>query len=227
MKQIIWKTLFLSMIITSCSGIKESQFSKQLVKSNCNQLNAYSYTKEEIPSPLHELELDTILTNQFTFKSLNIANAIGLIDYLSAYLEIHEDIEEEPSIEKRLAIIELSNKINQRINFASLEISSVTSEIDCEEERADQLAAYMSNKEKDIETRLTVGAIVVGAVGAVSSGILLYKGNKSNAPDIIGIGGGLLEATLGLLILSNNKKAEFHHQRNALKEIWEGKDTSV
>lgn len=227
MKNIIWRTLFLGILLSSCSGVKTAQFNSQLIDSNCNQQNAYSYSKDELPQPLYEIELDSALVKQFSFKSLNIANAIGVLEYLEKYVKIHADISQNPSIEQRIEIIELSNKINQRINLSSLEISAVVSEIDCEEERADQLAAYMKGKEKDAETKLTVGAIVVGAVGAISSGILLSNGDKTNTPEFIGIGTGLIEATLGILILTNNKKAEFHHTRNVLKDIWEGRETSI
>ena|SRR5690554_1158223 len=227
MKKISWKVVLLSILLSSCSGIKNAEISNQLIDSNCNQQNAYSYASEELPKPLYEIDLDTSLYNQFSFKSLNIANAIGVLDYLREYVKIHTTIDDNPSIEQRLDIIELSNKINQRINLSSLEISAVVSEIDCEEERADQLAAYMKGKEKDTETKLTVSAIVVGAIGAISSGTLLINGDKSNTPDFIGIGTGLIEATLGILILTNNKKEEFHHSRNVLKDIWEGRETSI
>lgn len=222
-----YSLLLLTLFLVSCSTVRETQLGSQLTESNCNQQNIYSYSADELPVPLYELEIDSALQTHFNFNSLNVAHAIGILDDLEAYVSLHEHLQKNPSIENRLELIELSQRINQAINLSSLEISAVASEIDCEEERADQISAYMKGKEKDTETRLTVGAIVVGAAGAIITGALLINGEEGNMPDFIGIGAGLAEATLGLMILTNNKKVEFYHPRNALREIWEGRLTST
>jgi len=159
-------------------------------------------------------------------SSLHVANALGLLDLLTDYIHLSNDYREKPSIEHRMEIIELSQKIHSRVNQASLEIAAVASEMDCEEERADQIASYLKEQEDEAETRLTVGALVVGALGAIVSGVLLANGNESNAPDFVGIGAGLAEVTLGVMILTNKKTVLFYHPRNALKDIWTAPETS-
>lgn len=225
--QIFFKVLLLTMMLTSCAGVKNTRINKQLAESNCNQQNVYLYSKDDLPLPIYTLEIDTTLLARFSFKSLNVANAVGALNYLSDYVSLQKTYDKIPSLEHRIALIELSNKINQRINISSLEISAVSSEIDCEEERTDQIAAYLKEKEDNAETKLTVGAIVIGAAGAITAGILLANGNSGNTPEYIGIGAGLAEATLGLSILLNKRKVEFQHPRNALKQIWEGRKTST
>lgn len=222
----IWTITILTFVLTSCAGLKNAQLTSQLDKSNCNQQVTRTYTKNDLPKPIHILEIDTILINRFSFQSLNAANAIGLLDLLTEYVKLKKTLNNNPTIEKRIAIVELSQRINQRINISSLEISAVASEMDCEEERADQIATYLKGKEDDAETKLTVGAIVVGAAGAITAGILLANGDAGNTPEFIGIGAGLTEATLGVLILLNKRKVNFYHPRNALKDIWEGNETS-
>jgi len=219
--------LLISAILTSCAGVKNTRLKKQLAESNCNQQNVYSYTRNDLPQPIYKIEPDTALSARFSFKSLNIANAIGILDLLEEYVNIRKDFNENPSPEKRLDLIEYAQKINQRINISSLEISAVASEMDCEEERADQIATYLKGKEDDAETKFTVGAIVVGAAGAITAGVLFANGDDSNVPELIGIGTGLTEGTLGMMILLNKRKAEFYHPRNALREIWEAHDTST
>jgi len=216
----------LTLLLTSCSGLKQALLSSHLDKSNCNQQMVYSYTKDNLPRPIHSLYIDTVLSNKFSFQSLNTANAIGLLDLLNAYVNLKKSFDDRPTLEQRILMVELSLKINRRINIAALEISAVASEMDCEEERADQIATYLKRKEDNAETKLTVGAIVVGAVGAITAGILLSNGNAGNAPEFIGIGTGLTEATLGIMILSNKRKITFHHPRNALKDIWYAPETS-
>ncbi len=223
----IWTITILTLVLTSCAGLNNAQLASQLDKSNCNQQVTRTYSKDDLPKPIHTLDIDTVLINRFSFQSLNVANAIGLLDLLTEYVKLKKTFNNSPTIEKRIEIVELSQRINQRINISSLEISAVASEMDCEEERADQIATYLKGKENDAETKMTVGAIVVGAAGAITAGILLANGGAGNAPEFIGIGAGLTEATLGILILMNKRKVSFYHPRNALKDIWTAPETST
>lgn len=223
----IWTATILVLTLASCVGSKSTQQTSQLGKSNCNQQAIRLYTKDDLPKPIHQLHLDSVLINRFSFQSLNVANAIGLLDHLTEFVKLKKEYKSNPAIDRRLEIIELLQKINQRINISSLEISAVASEMDCEEERADQIATYLKGKEDNAETKLTVGAIVVGAVGAITAGILLASGEAGNTPEFIGIAAGLAEATLGVLILLNKRKVSFYHPRNALKDIWTAPETST
>ncbi len=216
--------LLLSLV--SCVSLKNSKVGSEMERSNCNQTNAYTYTKEQLPVAIHELPGDTLLNSYFSFNSINIAHATGILEPLSIYVEKKKRILGNPSIEERLDLLELSQKIHERINFASLEISAVASEIDCEEERVDQLASYLKDLEDKTESRLTVTAIVIGAAGAVSAGVLLLSANTGNAPDILGLSTGVAEATLGLLALTNKHSVKLYHTRNFLKDMWEGKAIS-
>lgn len=218
--------LILLFILSSCSIVKNTKVSNQNKKNYCNQHRQQSYSFEELPLPIYTLKLDTALTSRFSFQSLNAANAIGVLDLLKRYIELQAEFQKQHSTELRLDLIELSQKIHQKINQSSIEISAVAGEIDCEEERADQVANFLKNIEDDIETKLTVGAIVVGATGALVTGILLANGYVGSLGEQIGILAGITEGVLGLSILLTKKKIFFQHHRNPLKDIWEGRKTS-
>lgn len=213
--------LFTTCYLSSCIGTRPTTFQAHLIASNCNQEGSYS--TQEIPKPIHELDIDTALLARFSFRSLNVANAIGIVDELTQLVHNQKAYKQSPSLEKKMELLELSQKINQQINVSSLEVSAVASEIDCEEERTDQIANYLASKENNTETRLTVGAITIGATGAIATGAMLNNGNTG---DYIGVATGIAEAAFGLLILINKRKIDFYHPRNVLREVWEGKDTS-
>jgi hypothetical protein len=222
----LWVLVVVSCVAASCTTIKNSGLQSQIDKSNCNQQNTYQYTKDELPKPLYQIELDTILTNRFSKNSLNIAHAIGALDLITHYAHKSMEKSNRSAIEYRMELIELNQQINHRIDLASLEISALSSELDCEEERANQIASFMKEKEGKIESFLNVSAIVIGAAGAVVTGILFAEADGSNAADVIGIGTGLAEAVLGVLMLTVKTKIYFHHERNSLREVWFKTETS-
>lgn len=134
--------------ISSCATVKSSRLQVQIDKSNCNQENNYNYTRQDIPKPIYELHLDSALTSRFSLKDINIANAIGVMNLLSGYIGKLREVRENHSLRDQMDLIELRQEINHRIDLASLEISAVTAELDCEEERIDQIASYLKDKEK-------------------------------------------------------------------------------
>lgn len=195
-----------------------------LLKSNCNQQGVYQYDSIGLPQAIHLLELDSSLLENFTFKSLNVANAIGILPLLEEYGKQKKIYQQEKTIQNQVNLIEMTQLLSQKINSASLEISAVSSEMDCEEERTSQIANYLKNQESDRETKLTVGSIVFGASGAILSGIYSEQQALGN---IIGISTGIVEAGFGVLILLNTRKTEFMHPRNALRDVWEGYQVST
>lgn len=207
----------------SCANGTYSTQLKYVKESNCNQQNFYTYKVEDVPQPIHELDSDSALLASFSFESLNIANAIGMLGMIEDLARYVKQVREDPTRENELEILKLSQDIQHRIHISSLEISAAASELDCEEERIEQIANYLKNREDKIDARLTGAAIVVGAAGAITAGLLLNSGRASDGVvEGVGIASGIVEATLGFLMLTSKKKIEFHHPRNALKELWEG-----
>ena len=223
-----YSILILSLFV-SCAGSKNGLIQQYQLAGNCNEQGETDFSDYPLPQPIHEIELDSTLLANFSPESLNIANAIGLLGLLQKYIGAVDKLNTEPSIENRFERLEALQEIYQRINISSLELSAVASEMDCEEERLEQIADFLNSKEKDRETRLTVGAITIGALAAIGAGVLVVTGEGRRNDDnieFVGIGAGIIEATLGLMILTNKKKVDYYHPRNALREIWEGQKNS-
>jgi hypothetical protein len=225
--QLIQAAFLLGIMFSSCTSVKNSALSNQLNSSNCNQQNVYAYTRSELPYPIHELSIDTAITELFTPRVLNTVNATGLLDIVKDYTNGVKTLRQNNSLENRIRVLELSQKIDRKINIADLEISAIASEIDCEKERSGQLASYLKAKEDNAASNLTVAAIVVGATGAIAAGVLLAKESETKTAEIVGIGTGITEATLGMMILLNTRKVEFYHKRNVLSDIWYGPEVST
>lgn len=164
------------------------------------------------------------LSAYFSPSSLQVAHIIGTSHLLHQYAKGLQQEQQMPSLENRLRLLECRQRISYQLNVASLEILSVVSKLDCEEERAAQVAEYIKHKESIREKKLTVGAIVVTAASAILTGVLI---NKEKAADRIGIAGGLIGAGLGVAVFTGNKKVLFSHANNPLGDIWYGPASST
>ena len=93
-------------------------------------------------------------------------------------------------------------------------MNSVTAELDCEEERIDQIASTLSDINDKNVTRLTVASILVGAASAVAGAYIADDGwNKG-----VAVGSGILGAGLSFLTLNpKGKKIILQHPRNLLR----------
>jgi len=208
---------------SSCATIKDASIRQQLTSSKCYQANEYHYTEKDLPISLSKSGLETSpLSKKISQNSLYIANIIGIIPYLKEYNDIKSS-NKQLTLEERVHLLEIEQVMDQKINNASLIVSAVSSELDCEEERTSQIANYIKDKEDDLESKLTIGAIVLGATGAILTGGVIKDETASN---VVGISTGVGEAMLGLTMLFNKRKVDFDHQRNILTDIWLGPTTS-
>ena len=209
-------------ILFSCSAIRKAQHIN-MDNTSCLPIKAPVSIGLSTIKPIHELNIDTALSSRFSFTSLNVANSIGILEMLGQYVALNEKVKQSASFENRLALLELSHNISKRISQASLEVSSVTSEIDCEEEKIAQIADYLSKKEQDKETKLTVVAIVVSAADAILSTLPKSVFNF----EYMGLVSGITGTTIAILILKNQQKVVLKHNRNMLHEIWVGNEQST
>ncbi len=213
-------------LFTACVSKKNTALLTQINKSNCNQENTNHYTKNDIPKPIYELAVDTQLSRYFTPKDINVAHAIGALNLLSEYLNTLNAVKQNKTVQGQLDVIQLRQKINNRIDLTSLEISAVTAELDCEEERINQIASFLKEKEMQAETKLTVGSIILGSLSAIATAVLVGTHDEGVTGDVIGISVGVADALIGVLILTNHRKIELKHSRNVLREIWLATETS-
>jgi len=74
-------------------------------------------------------------------------------------------------------------------------------------------------------TRLTVFSLVVAGLGAIFSGALSLEA-QGVAADAVTIGSGAAEIALGSAALFGEARHELRHERNILREVWEGPEQS-
>ncbi|EON76869.1 hypothetical protein ADIS_2740 [Lunatimonas lonarensis] len=115
----------------------------------------------------------------------------------------------------------LKSKVMGSVLKMNLELHSLMSAIDCEEEKSEQVASFVERELRKKERNLTVAAIVTGALVGVGTGIMLAANNSGNdLPEYLGIAGGLTEVFLGLSILRLDRKVMIQHTKNILRDVY-------
>ena len=80
-----------------------------------------------------------------------------------------------------MAFLELQQSLTDRLLLTLFEVSSVTAELVCERDRADQVADRMDEIDASLVKRLTLASIVIGGVAAVVAARWLRRGKGSFA----------------------------------------------
>ena len=207
------------MLLTSCISRKNQTIKQNILTlkdSYCKAPFKYNYGNK-LPSYNSDsiINANKELRDKFSDQSILILNALDNLD------EVHEimELKKDTSLESQVKVLQLKSKINSKITIALTELDAVAAEFDCEGERVAQIGNYVDNLNDSRNNKLILLSIVTGAAASVAGGIV--KDNSwSNAIDI---GGGVLGAGFGLATLNpKGKKVEFIHQRNLLRDVWNG-----
>ncbi|MCF2221377.1 hypothetical protein H9Q08_18990 [Chryseobacterium sp. PS-8] len=218
MKKIIYFAAF-CMLLTSCVSRKNQAIKQNILTlkdSYCKAPFKYNYGNK-LPSYNSDsiIQVNKELRDKFSDQSILILNALDNLDEVHKIMELKKDT----SLESQVKVLQLKSKINSKITIALTELDAVAAEFDCEGERVAQIGNYVDNLNDSRNNKLILLSIVTGAAASVAGGIV--KDNSwSNAIDI---GGGVLGAGFGLATLNpKGKKVEFIHQRNLLRDVWNG-----
>ncbi|WP_247235617.1 hypothetical protein [Telluribacter sp. SYSU D00476] len=212
---------FCIVFVVSCSSPRH--LLRSSVESRyCEPSLIYTYHSQYLPKGEIEsmLSKDSSLTNRFSKHDLLVANAIGVLPLLQDLIRLQQQKGRDSRLEQAV----LHRKINSRLLLASTEISSIVAELDCEGERASQLAFYLDQRDQQRIRNLTVISIVAGAATAVVAAFMA----NSNVENAISIGGGIVSAGLGTAAaFTSNQTVPFAHKRNLLSDIWGGSEEST
>lgn len=220
---IIFYATIITLVASSCKTTELKDVYATLERSVCQQSPDHQYDSIDLPQPFFEKNIPPVLSSFFSAKSLRIMRAIQVESNVESYIMSLQDTSSD--YESQIDLLIKMEVIQSKIHQASLEVSATAAEIDCEEERAEQIAGYLLNKQSSRVTKLTVAAISIGAIGALSSVVFLSAGNEF-AAEWIGISTALSEVVLAGFIFFQKTNVMFNHPRNHLEEIWKGNTTS-
>lgn len=201
--------------VCSCSLIKTNLKVSQL--NYCAPTNTYIYDSTYIPiddiTPL--LIKDKKLLKKYSYQDLLLANASGSLFLLQDLVHLQENkSEDEDSLVYALV---KRQQIFNKLLLASTELASIAAELDCESERAKQLADYLDQINDSRIQRLTIVSVITGAITAIITSV----SNNRSTQVSVGVNGSIVSAIFGgLAVFSSKKNIILKHDRNLLSEIW-------
>ena len=211
----------LLLALAGCVGTRSASH-LQVPVGYCDPPLPYRYDPAFAPRPDFEAALTPALLARYPRRNLLTANAVGILPQLQELLALEAQNRQQPGLATEVAVLRQRQRILAQLTLVSTTIASVAAELDCEGERADQVAGYLNEQDSHRTQRLNVLSISIGAASGIGTTVI------ANMPGqyAFGIGGGLLAAGLGLLTLHGGSTAEFTHPRNLLAEVWAEKPTT-
>src|SRR5690349_2586991 len=130
----------------------------------------------------------------FSPHARKIARIIGIEGLLARLVALEED--RARGADRHVAILEVRQRISDRLLLVMLDIASASAEVNCKKERTDQLGDQLEEERIKRIEQLTIFAILGGALVGILSGGLSLAGEETAAA-AGAITGGVLETVFG------------------------------
>ena len=132
-------SLVLLLALAACAGTRPAA-RLQVTAGYCDPPLPYRYNPIFLPKPDFEAALTPALLARYPRRNLLTANAAGILPQLEVLLALEETARQQPGPATELAVLRQRQRIAAQVALVSSTVSSVAAELDCEGERADQVA---------------------------------------------------------------------------------------
>ena len=163
--------------------------------------------------------------NRLSHRSEGISQVMGVASLVQQIDRLQT--EDAQGIEgARERWVEARQQLSNRVLLTMLEVSSVTAEADCEQTRAQHIATALSTDLVNRVQRQTLYAILGDAMIGILGGALSL-GGSTTAAAAADVFGGVVTTSFGLSAALADSQATFQHERNLLRDIWDGPKESA
>src|SRR5688572_10241565 len=150
----------------------------------------------------------------YSSTAIHIADVTELLPLLNRMAKL------EMAQAGQVDVEHVRRKLITRLQLATLEVSSLVAEIECEVQRADEV----QDRLKDIQTsrmtfQTTLGIIFGGLANVLSGGIGMAT-RAGDAGNIASFSGGALEILFGTSANFTKVRQDFSHPHNHLAPVW-------
>mgnify|MGYP000716510753 CR=1 FL=1 len=208
----------LTITLASCTRKVNSNASKE--EGHCQTIDHSIFEELHVPTKNIFTIVDSSLLKHYPYKTLLLANATGILPYLTQYQQVKYNIKKDTSTKSEYW--EIRGQIEMKLLQTMSLIQSISSELDCEAERSNLAADYLEDKENKRAKVLTVLSITTAAAVSIISAII----KNIEISDGVEITGGVTSAFFGILTLKRMYQIKYQQKRNLLADIWYAPDSS-
>ena len=213
---LFYASIIFGFIFSACGSSKIVSSSKlKLMNDFCTPAAPYNYDTSfflywDTDSLLRN---ETLLSSILSEQDILMANATGTLSFIRNMLGSSMD----STVRGQLVYFRVNEQIQRSLLLFRTEIDAISAELDCEERRLKQFSSYLENINDKRNKKLTVGAILAGAVSTIAPVIV----TKKTPQNTIIISSGIISAGFGVLTLNpHGKKLKLVQFRNLLEDIW-------
>lgn len=173
------------------------------------------------PQPAAERADRSVAVQLYSPIAVQIADVMDLLPMLDRMARLEQQHAEQAEIER------LRRKLLARLQLATLEVSSLVAEIECEVHRADEVQDRLKTLQSSRTTFQTILGVIFGGLANILSGGISMAVQAGDAGNIASVAGGALEVLFGSSANFTTVKQEFSHPHNHLAAFWEGDQENV
>jgi hypothetical protein len=174
---------------------------------------------EQRQTPYESIEKDAAV-KLYSPIAVHIADVMDLLPLLNRMARLEAEQAALTEIER------VRQKVIIRLVLATLEVSGLVAEIECEVQRADQVHDRLSDIQTTRTTSQTILAVIFGGLANILSGGIAMVTAAGDAGNISSVMGGALEVAFGTSANFTKVRQEFSHPRNHLAAVWDGSPQS-
>ena len=152
--------------------------------------------------------------------AIHIADVTDLLPLLNRMARLEVDHARPADIER------VRRKFVTRLQLATLEVSGLVAEIECEVQRAHQVQDRLKDIQTTRTTSQTILGVIFGGLANILSGGIGMATGAGDAGNIVSVTGGALEVLFGTSANFTKVRQEFSHPHNHLAAVWDGSPQS-
>jgi hypothetical protein len=149
----------------------------------------------------------------YSATAIYIAEIMDLLPLLNRLARLEKESTNAAEIDRA------RRKLTTRIQLATMEVSSLVAEIECEVQRADEVQDRLKQAQTKRTTFQTILAVVFGGVTNVITGGLGLATGAGDTAHIVTVLGGTMEVLFGTSANFVKVRQEFSHPRNHLEAL--------
>lgn len=176
-------------------------------------LNTIPVSAVDLVAGKEETNINGEAVKFYSSIAIHVAEIMDVLPLLNRLAQLENESTSPAEIDRA------RRKLTTRIQLATMEVSSVVAEIECEVQRADEVQDRLKQSQTKRTTFQTILAVVFGGVTNVITGGLGLATGAGDTAHLVTVLGGTLEVLFGTSANFVKVRQEFSHPRNHLEAL--------